>query len=245
MSFTFDVRAAEWRIAMEKLRAATRQSTRDFITEQFRLLLEQIMAFTPPKSSAQGRKRVEIDISRVFRPFESKSKPEGRLAKIIRTGNYAAFDAFVRHAKLGWRAQPFSEAYHEQQRDARGRVRRSSRSKFVLGRPDTAKLRAYIRRKKDNVGIGRSGWAKALQRVGGAVPGWVSRHGTRFGEVVDGRGVVDKPQMLAINRTPWAGRKDEGVRIISDAMKSRTRRLQTALRVQLRLAAEKSGFKTT
>lgn len=242
MSLSLQVNSAKWRVALERLRNVTRQNMRAFMTEQFRLLLEQIMAFTPPKDRTQGRKRVVADIARVFRPVDTKETKNARLKEIIASGDYRAFEAVARAAKNGWQARPFDPAVVAAARDNRGRVRRGSRSSFVLGRRDTAALKKFVARKQANVGLARSGWLVALWAVGGRAPSWIINQLQRGQSAVIDRRNAEKPELWAINRTPWANRRDEGQRIISEAMKSRTNRLATALRVQLRLAAKQSGF---
>lgn len=242
MSLLLQIQSARWRVALERLRNVTRQNIRVFMTEQFRLLLEQIMTFTPPNDRAQGRKRVAADIAKVFRPFDVKDVTNKRLKEIITSGDYRAFEAVARAAKNNWRARPFDAGVVSAARDNRGRVRRGGRSAFVLGARDTAGLRKFVARKQGNVGLARSGWLTALWLVGGRAPSWVSNQLQRGQSAVVDRRDAAMPELLAINRTPWAARRDEGQRIIAEAMKSRSNRLATALRVQLRLAAKQSGF---
>jgi hypothetical protein len=229
---------------MDRLRNFTKRNTSEFVTEQFRLLLEQISAFTPPKNLAQGRLRVAMDILKVMRPFDVDQVRDKRLKEIVQSGDKAAFIGYAKGVGKGdkWVPVDFDSALHKAARDRSGRVRRSGKNaKFVLGAKGESQLRKYIASEQTKVGIARNGWSPAIRAVGGKVPNWVSRHGPGFGAVIDQRN-AENPALTAINRTPWAIRRDEGERIIREAMKSRTTRLESALRKQIELAAKQSGF---
>lgn len=239
----FDVESAAFVQTSERLREALGQTSREFVTEQFRLWVGHIAKLTPPNSLAQGRKRVKQDIQKVFRPFDTTNTTDERVKLIVRQGNVAAFNIWASAVKVKFRAGPYDETVLKRARDRRGRVRSSGKkSVFVLGSKNTRALNAFIRRKQEHVGLARSGWSAALLRVGGEVPAWVSRHGAGMGAVEDGRGVPNAPVMAAINRTPWALRKDEGERIIRAATLARANAMRKALEVQLQLAARKAQF---
>lgn len=231
-----------WTEALHRLRDYTKQESYAFCTEQFRFLLEQIMRFTPPKDQAQGRKRVVTDIGRVFRPVAEETMRDKRIREIVRAGDLRAFEAFARKSNLKLLPARFDPEVVRKRRDSRGRVARGSRPFVVIGREDPKALAAFLRRKQAHVGMARSGWLAALLRVGGAAPMWVLRHTADRGDVIDERGDPRAPGLIAINRTPWAARKDEGERIIRAAMQSRAVRVEAALRTAIRLAGRRAGF---
>jgi hypothetical protein len=76
----------------------------------------------------------------------------------------------------------------------------------------------------------------------GTHDGFVERHRCAGG-VIDDRENLDDPSITAINRTPWAVRKDEGARIINDAKISRSMAIESKIKTKLRLAREQSGFR--
>ena len=81
--------------------------------------------------------------------------------------------------------------------------------------------------------------------VGGrAAPSFVERNGTAGGTVIDDRKDPLAPSITAINRTPWAARRDEGIRIINDAMSSRVISIVTKVKTKIRLARTAAHFDT-
>jgi hypothetical protein len=219
---------------------------RDFLTPQMRLLLEKIIAFTPPKTTAQGGAAVRRDLNRALQPFAVDEFRAPSLKKIVEKRDYDAFAAFAvrsgNPALVGAKAAPFNPLLHTSRRDRRGRVTGRGLPTYVLGRADRGALRKYLKRKVSHVGIAASGWLAALHLLGGRESAWVERHGTRFGAVIDDRANPTRPGVTAINRTPWASRRDEGQRIIASAMRSRVAPMRTFLRKQVELAAQKIGL---
>jgi hypothetical protein len=117
-------------------------------------------------------------------------------------------------------------------RNARGRVPgRDPQPRSLLG-SDVALLNKYVSRGARPGRLRKkSGWLKALQLVGGDAPAYVTKQGTGGGEVIDDHANEDNPSITAINRTPWAVRKDEGGRILADAKASRINAIITKTRL--------------
>lgn len=240
-----------WSEKLAKLTAATGQTMREALYEEWPLLIRKIMDFTPPfraggssSDLSVGRAAVNRDIRKTMRPFEPAARNKS-LAKVIATRNVAAFNVIASRVKngpmAGARAVAFSPTVHTSQRNSRGRVNGGT-GNVVLG-SDSALLRKYITEVQSRVGYAKSGWLKALLLTGGDAPSYVARHGTGGGEVIDNHADEENPNVIAINRTPWAVRKDEGQRIIRDAYASRANALTSKIRTKIRLAAqEKAGF---
>lgn len=225
----------------------TRRLGQDFLTPQMRLLLQVIVRFTPPKNKKQGEGAVVRDIAKTVQPFAVDEFRNPALAAIVEEGDFQAFEVFSRRVsndKLrNVQAAPFSPTLHSSRRDRRGRIAsKRSRPTFVLGRADRAELAKYIKRKRSNVGIAKSGWLAATQLLGGSVPAWVSRHGTAYGSVIDERNDQYAPGVTAINRTPWAQNREEGNRIIASAMRSRINSMSTDLSRRIRDEARRIGL---
>lgn len=238
--------AKRWDAQFRELIAFGRTLGKDFVTPQFRLWLEAIIRLTPPKSKSQGMMAVRRDIYRAVQPFNVSDFRNKRLEQIVKRKDYTAFDAFARNIRgndtlKNARAAPWSPQLHQDKRDNRGRVR-GGKPWFLLGRADRSALRKYIRSKTDNVGLAASGWLRALHLLGGRESQFVERHGTGWGSVRDDRSNPTNPSVTAINRTPWARRKDEGQRIITAAQAGRISAMRTHLRHLVAAAARKTGM---
>jgi hypothetical protein len=242
---SFDITSANYSLQFRTLLAKLGAEAKDLVTQQMRLLLEKILQFTPPKSRVQGVTATRKQISLAVRSFNVSEFKSPRLAEIVRTKNYRAFEAFMQNvsndALRYARAAPFSPELHERVRDNRGRVR-SNKKIFVIGRADRNALKSYIKAKVDNVGIAASGWLAALHKLGGKEASWIERHGERHGAVIDERNSPDMPNVTAINTTPWASRQDEGQRIIRAAKASRTSAMRTYLQKALERSAKAAGL---
>lgn len=239
---TVDINDAEWAKKLAAYATIFPQKMHEALAEEMPLLVEVIMKLTPPKSLAQGRQAVGSDIQKIMRPFDPAAIRSKSLAKIVSKKDVEAFSIVAANVKSGpmahARAIPFSEQAHTSQRDRRGRVQGRDRNQVVLG-SDVSLLKRYIKSVKDRVGYAKSGWLAALYLVGGkTAPSWVTRHGQAGGAVIDTRG--EDMSITAINRTPWAVRKDEAQRIISDAKSSRAVSIERKIITKLRLARQEA-----
>lgn len=249
---------ALWRQKLAKYVANIGGGMIEALNEEWPQLMDLVVRLTPPNSLSQGRKAVARDIYRTMRPFDPKStvsfkslKQEGiggydALKKIARKRDIAAYNLVAARITsgpmAGTTAVHFSPEYHKQARNRYGRVGRDIK-RVVLG-SDVPILKRYVRQVQDRVGFAKAGWLAALRLVGGKIaPAWVERHGaTGAGAVVDDRNNPDNPSITAINRTPWAVRKDEGRRIISDATSARAQAIDSKIATKLRLARQNAGF---
>ncbi len=220
--------------------------------EEWPLLIRKVMDFTPPFKTqgatgvsdlSVGRQAVNRDIRKTMRPFNPAAKTKV-FEKILDERNIALFNIIASRVKSGpmanARAVLFNPVVHTSQRNARGRVGKGS-GNVVIG-SDAGALKDYIKHVQDNVGIGKAGWWPALALVGGEAPGYVTKHGMGFGSYIDDHANPDDPSITAINRTPWAVRRDEGERILNAAYASRSVALLLKLRAKLRQAAKNAGL---
>ena len=233
-----------WNRNLALLAQTLGENMTETLNEEFPLLLYKIIDFTPPNTLAQGRQAVASDISKVMRPFDPANVKTEGIREIVERQDIAAFNIVAQRAKSGYmhgaRAIPFDSAYHIAERTDRGRVGGKDRNQVVLG-ADAGLLKKYVRAVQDRVGYAKSGWLKALHAVGGVAQGFVEKHGTGGGDMIDNRKDED-PSITAINRTPWAERQDEGARIIKDAIQSRANAIFTKTRTKMRLAVKQAGF---
>ncbi len=247
-----EINTEVWRSRLALLVAATGQTMREALYEEWPLLIRKVMDFTPPFQSgggsssdlSVGRAAVDRDIRKTMRPFDPQARTKS-IEKIEDERNVDAFNIIASRVKsgpmAGARAVAFSPEVHTSQRNSRGRVDGYAQNRVVLG-SDAALLQKYISEVQSRVGIAKAGWWPALALVGGDAPSFVTKHGMGFGDYIDDHS-ADDPSITAINRTPWASRQDEGHRIIQAALASRAEAIVSKVRTKLRLAAkERAGF---
>jgi hypothetical protein len=237
---------AIWTKWVAKFSAVAKKTFREALYEEWPLLMRKVMDFTPPSKSkgasgvsdlSVGRAAVAFDIYKTMRPFNPTARTKG-LEAVLEKGDVDAYNVIASRATSaemrGTTAIRFSPEVHLRQRDWRGRVNGRDRKKVVIG-ADANQLKSYVKRRQNAVGFAKSGWLKALLLVGGEAPSYVTKHGTGGGDVIDDHANVEEPSITAINRTPWAVRKDEGERILGDAKASRiasiTKKVATAVRL--------------
>lgn len=240
-----------WQQRLARLTAALGIEFREALYAEWPMLIRKVMDFTPPfKAKGQrgvsdlsvGRAAVAFDIYKVMRPFNPEARTPG-LKRIIERKDLAGFNAMAAKSTspylAGKTAVAFDPNLHLKARNARGRVDGRDRGRYVLG-TDAVLLNQYVAKVQSRVGYAKSGWLKALLLVGGEAPNWVTRQGTGGGDVIDEHADPEFPAITAINRTPWAIRKDEGERILADAYASRATAIDTRIRVAIRLANQQS-----
>lgn len=248
---TVSVSDAIWAKWVAVFADQSKKTFREALYGEWPLLIRKVMDFTPPfkvrnaPSSTDlsvGRAAVAFDIYKTMRPFNPAARTKG-LEAILDRGNIEAYNIVASRSKRpemhGTTAIQFDPTEHLRQRDSRGRVRGHDRRKVVLG-SDVGKLKAYVKQVQERVGYAKSGWLKALLLVGGEAPGYVSKQGTGGGDVIDDHANVNEPSITAINRTPWAVRKDEGERILGDAQASRIESIISKVKTAIRLADQEA-----
>lgn len=243
---TIQLHRAKFDAQLRELRKAAHAMGKDLLTPQMRLLLEHIIKLTPPKNAAQGRAATTRDIHRAVKPFSIHQYRDKRLESIIQKRDYTAFNRYFANIRgyspmKNATADKWTPELHSRARDNRGRVQ-SDKRRFVIGRSDLAEFRRYLKKKVANVGLGASGWLAALHLLGGRESGFVERHGTSGGAYRDNRAHPTMPSVAAINRTPWARRRDEGGRIIANALRGRVGPMRTHLKKLVELAGKRSGL---
>lgn len=245
MSITIDT--TKWHANIGAYAKLAGQNMRESLYQEWPLLMEKIIAFTPPKTLAQGRAATARDLAKTMRPFNPQAIRTKKLRKIVDEMDVRAFNILAQKVKsgpmAGAQAVRFNEQVHTSQRDRSGRVRTNNpRPKVILG-DNVAMLTRYRDALLKRVGWAKAGWLAAYNLVGGGkAPNFVTRHPTSGGAVIDDHANEDNPSITAINRTPWASRKDEGQRIIRDAINSRANAIETKIKVMLKLAREKARF---
>jgi hypothetical protein len=238
--------SARWGAAVQVYSEKFKSNIREGLYEEWPLLLEKIISFTPPNTYAQGRQATQNDIDKTMRPFKGTLMREPEMKKIIEEMDVQAFNIVAQRVKSGPMkgsvAAVFSPVMHTGQRNARGRVGKGF-CWTILG-DNTIPMKKYQAEVLSHVGYAKSGWLKALDLVGGEAPAFVRKHGHSGGDVIDDHANDDDPSITAINHTPWAVRRDEGERIVNDAMLSRREAIVSKIRTKMRLAAEAAQLDT-
>lgn len=197
------------------------------IQDQARLLLKQVIKFTPPKSLAQGRRAVARDINKAATPYIDNhiQNPilRQRWADITGDENWtysnAELEGILRD--FGWktaRVETWHPSLHTRVRNSRGRVGRNQNI-FVL---ELSEWKRYVKDIQSRVGRMIAAWAATYVKLGGTVPTWIEKHlagGVRGGIIASTLGTgTDKPSITFTNRA-------RGIRQIE-------RRFADALRVR-------------
>lgn len=250
-ALTFELDASELTRKMNRYVDELGLSGKEVVRDQTRLLLKQVIAFTPPKTLAQGRAAVARDIRRSMSPIVLDMFPLDRMRDRVEelvekqdvTGLRAVFANSTSWNK--WRVEHFSETLHTFARDRRGRVRQN-RFIFITEATEARKnsaqsqLRRYVAKVQGFVGRLKAAWGPAYLAVGGTLPAWVARHSAV-------RGTVDvnfgNPQRPSIELRNFAAGVSQLIHPVQSAMRTRSKAMASDLKRKLREAANKAGLK--
>lgn len=255
MSFAFQATAdfhgrIEFQNAMSRLRKAANDGMVDpkygTLPYQAAKLAEHCMKLTPPKSEAQGKKRVEKDVRKIFHPVDPEELSDNWLKKVVYNSDTKSWSGFA--SKVG--GGPFAQteavkpstALHYANRDRRGRAKST---KFVTLWRERGALNELIARKKRNVGMAKAGWfpaVKGFQEI--MVTEWVSKHGETQGSYAFSPH-ASNPFVEFRNTSQWAKYHDQAERVARSSLRSRTTAMQTYFAKQMELAAKKTGAEVT
>ena len=200
--------------AINSFAAYVNKTVPEIVRAQARLVAVNLATQTQPfgdddAAQFKGVNAVRIDLGRVFigrgRVIEIASKNQSNgvaqwLKRAAEDGNELAVgDAWKaltgRSIEVGTNVNP---AWHQGQRNAKGRVKRGAKPMIVLSE---SSLNSYTKRKEKLVGFGKSGWSACARALGGTrgIPGWVSRK-KGPGTVDDQtRGQTDFPHVAMTN----------------------------------------------
>ena len=221
----------------------------DFLKQQGRLLLDDLVHMTPPftkgstgkgitsQSYAMQRKvgenAVKRDIKKVFRPFSPLGRylarkstdkyMQQRIADYAADGNLTAIRTIVK-AMLGSKTDVRREvepALHMARRNNKGRVTSSQPITFIL---NERQLKAYIKEMQAHVGFSKSGWAQAASALGYKLPNWITRHNAP-GLFRDDSANKLNPSLTIGNVLKWSNDYSP-LSIVETALKIRTESMQ-------------------
>ena len=167
------------------------------IKEETKGIAQQIIKLTPPRSLAQGRKRVLGDLRRIIYAPDPADVTWAPLKAALKGRNVAATAALMANKRpptFNFTTNPAEiKVQHLRMRDQRGRVNRGVRpilATFVR------EGMAYIREVQSRVGWAKAAFANTLLAGGGTVPAWIQRHADKAGRAIANFG--ENPKVIAI-----------------------------------------------
>ena len=196
---------------------------RTVMLDQMRLWVSDLIRKTPPKTLAQGRKRVAKDINKVFVAVDPHDMHELRRGDILfmvhryKNGGYAVEkDQYRPSASKGTLRRHHSNLRRKDGRvtEARGGSE-AGRNTLDIGRwkfidkmhiPKRL-LKSYIRDTQKHVGTLKAGWMPAALAFNAKVPNFVKKNARRAGRFTDAMGKDGEGFLLAVNSVPYAPAK--------------------------------------
>jgi hypothetical protein len=254
VSLTVQIDSARYRNALNDFVYRLNADAATLLKEEMRLLLRDIIRFTPPNNKKQGEGAIGGDL------FGGKRKSGARYSSIglfqrigqstLQPPRKNGQSGLTGRVNLGWERSKTiriyrkfwkpnaslseMEAFHKRYQNPRtGRTGHISQS--VIGRwkvqdqmwvSDSAAA-AYFKSLASRVGFTKAGWLKAAIRVGLNVPSWIGRH------VAYARGDYNPPtanklEIEAINRSSKIPNYYE--RHVYPAMQSRVRSIESEVK---------------
>lgn len=235
-----DIDFAPFNEAMGRVQEMVNATAAEVLPRESRFFAETLIRLTRPAKQAQGRKRIEKDMSRVYVAITDMGtfiNPHLDLAYQMR-GVAALLPGSNGQGilySIGFRGEigPFDRERHRGRRGRDGRVKPSG-SRLVVTNP--AALRNYIKERQKNVGMLKAGWLPAVSKFGGKAPAWITRHGDRFGKILDDSLREADPEIQLTNLVDFARYKDPD--IIERAISIRARAMVKAAELELKRRLE-------
>lgn len=210
------------------------------IKEETGLLVRNIMQLTPPKNNAQGRKRIQGDLTRIVYPLDADKINWPPLKEAVRRRDIARIEALLRNKKAPnptfTRDQGTMRAQHLKMRTKYGRINRGVKPILAALKADAAK---YTRSIQARVGWAKSGFVAALNAAGKVAPNWIQRHASVSSRVVANFGENPGVHATAIdNKIPGFQR------VVDNAVKNRERVTELKIKRLIAGRATNLGFVT-
>lgn len=241
---TLDVDLRQFEEFIRRRVALGREPVAAIVRAEGKLLAGDLTKLTPPFGSLSGReswgaqrrignRAIEKDINRAFKSIDdlqllaSPAGPVGeRALMLLRRRDFVGLEAILRNVGISdFSAVDFLAgelmAEHEATRDNRGRVRAGTVARWARGR----KIRKLIRDRQKAVGKAKAGWGVSYMRLGGRVPAWISRHGSRQGFLSERVQGVN-PRIVISNSTRDIRAIDRTARVVPRAVRIRTVQLK-------------------
>lgn len=241
-----DIDDSKFRFKLQEYKKLTGKSTKEVLLEQVKLLAKRLMDLTFPFSSKQGKKRVAIDLGKVYlanswfeEKFQFRNQKLGeRVKNLVRSKDQSAleevFEKSDRLSKI--HIEAFDPRRAEKARK-NGRVTYPAPYSFPLA--EQGRVKQLVRKKQANVGLAKSGWGYCLKLLGGRVPGWLSK---TVGAVIDKSGLPAKAFITITNKVGYFASLDSRAKIVSRAMTGRAQAMIKSAERSLKRAGKSAGF---
>jgi len=174
MQPTITIDASKWNAQVLALSVALGKDGPEVMKDEARLLIKQVIGFTPPRNKKHGENAIERDINRAVKPLNDAYFESDALKELARTKTPDQMQAILRGMKgwERWEVKPFEKRLHNSKKDRRGRVQ--GRWRVFAHAAD--EVLAYIAKIKGHAGRLRAGWLPSYRMLGGKLPAWVARH---------------------------------------------------------------------
>lgn len=237
--FKFDIDEAGYRNALNQFVTELNANGELLLKEEMRLLLRDVLSFTPPKTQAQGRKAVDNDLRLNAYPLDPQKIKMKRLADVVRKRDVEAIQKIADNLKGGFfqrrtllQTTDDIRAQHRKNRTRYGRIRKDRRNMALL-----SVWRKYTREIQDKVGMAKAGWLRAAEGVGLKLPNFVTRHaGTSPSQYI-----APTPNRLIIESINGASKIPNYDRVVTDATKRRVNSIKSELNRLLRGGKSRRG----
>jgi hypothetical protein len=225
----------------------TKRALSEVVLEQGRLLALRLTQLTYPKTASVGKKRVAIDIGKVY--LQSKwftdifsfreTKYGDRIQDAVRRKDTGALTPiFQNSAKLRLiRLESFDPSRHAKLRRD-GRIKIPNPNSFPVA--DQGKVKSFANEKKKAVGTAKSGWAACASLLGKSQPSWLNKSGT--GSVENKTQDADRPYLILTNSVSYFSVLDSKAHIVSRALEGRGRDMMNSAKYALKKAAKQADL---
>lgn len=231
--------------ALKNYARANRVDLASALPDGARAFLWRVLRFTPPPTRRTGSRAVQRDIQRAIAPLRASAFDDRGFRRAVRGGRLdllqRLFERLPPTSPLaGYRVVPFSPSYHQEARDARGRVRRKGKLLTL----DIAELRSYIKRIQGRVGWAKGAWARSAGSLQVPVLPWAARFGALAGEYYSNLNnpFTVAPKLVMTAHSNYA--VSEETRIIRNAMNEATKAVVTAATLRQRVMQRKLAEET-
>ena len=237
--FKFDIDEAGYRDALNQFVYRLNADGQLLLKEEMRLLLRDVVSFTPPKTMAQGRAAVYTDLARNAAPLDPQKIKMKRMAEVVRKRDVEAIQKIADNLKGGFfqrrtllQTTDDIRAQHKKNRTRYGRIRKDMRNMALL-----SVWRKYTREVQDRVGFAKAGWLRAAEGVGLKLPNFVTRHAGN----APGQYIAPTPQKLVIESINRSSKIPNYDRTVAAATKRRVNSIKSELNRLLRGGKSRRG----
>jgi hypothetical protein len=231
--------------SLQQYAAVTGKAIGEVVKEQAKLLAKRLQDLTYPKTASQGKKRVAIDIGKVYLQnswFENtfgftKQALGDRVKQLVRSQDVAALEKLFENSQRlnKIHIEAFDAAKHKQAQ-RKGRVNYKQPFSFPLA--EQSRVKSLEKEKKAKVGFAKSGWAACYNALGGSVPSWLAKATGH----VDEHSQQQDPYITLVNDVSYFAAIDSGSNVVARALAGRSTDMLKAAENAIRRAKQSAGI---